>query len=366
MAKTKTVLVAAAASLWVCKQSAFVPPAAQKSQRVAIPASALAGTAAAMGAAPAFADEIGDAAKKLSAAAYPFMSEVDWNSLIFAGKPGSAGALEWLKAVDTALVMGNDMDPALLKAGVQAHIKAIANTGTSGLLPRGDFEAVNAAIGRMIASVPESKTMAVYDSFAKLVSKDVPPYLMSTVDSGDAKAAYSALMEFKDVVKANPISHAETPMGAIDPAIAKAAATLSAKSYPLIQKVDWTSDIYSAPLPGVLPKAALKAVDSALEMSVAMDPKALHTAVEAHHKAISGVTGKGVPTAADYEAINAAIGQLIATTPTTKTMGVYNAFAKIVSPDVGKYMMAMVDAKDAKAAYEALMTFKDTVKAVNR
>jgi hypothetical protein len=29
-------------------------------------------------------------------------------------------------------------------------------------------------------------------------------------------------------------------------------------------------------------------------------------------------------------------------------------------------MMAFVDSKDAKAAYDGLITFKDTVKAVNR
>jgi len=218
----------------------------------------------------------------------------------------------------------------------------------------------------MIASVPESKTMAVYDAFSKVVSSDVPPYLMSTVKEADAKKAYAALMEFKDVVKANPISHAEVGSMPVDPSIQKAAAALSKASYPFLKEVDWTSDIYSFPLPGASAKAALKGVQSALEMGVAMDSKALHSAVEAHHKAIAGVDAKGIPTEADYAAINAGIGQLIATTPSVKTMYVYNSFAKIVTPDVGKYMMAMVDSKDAKASYEALMTFKDTVKAVNR
>merc|ERR1711920_1166697 len=94
----------------------------------------------------------------------------------------------------------------LLKAGVEAHHKAIGSVGSGGLTSQADFQAVNAALGRMIASVPESKTMAVYDAFSKVVSSDVPPYLMSTVNEADAKKAYAALMEFKDVVKANPIT----------------------------------------------------------------------------------------------------------------------------------------------------------------
>merc|ERR1712100_185724 len=120
-------------------------------QRAAVPISALAGSAAALGAAPAFADEIGTAAKKLSDASYPFLKEVDWNSLLFLGKPGGSGsAMDWLKAVDTALVMGNAMDPDLLKEGVKAHIKAIKGTNNAGVAGPGDYEAINAAIGRMI------------------------------------------------------------------------------------------------------------------------------------------------------------------------------------------------------------------------
>ena len=55
-------------------------------------------------------------------------------------------------------------------------------------------------------------------------------------------------MEFKDVVKAHPLtpSVAATPealsskMGAVVAAVAK----LSAASYPFIKNVDWTSDVY--------------------------------------------------------------------------------------------------------------------------
>jgi len=362
----KNLLIAAAASALLLKQSAFVPPAQQPQQRLAVPIAALAAGSAAA-ASPAFADEIGVAAKKLSDASYPFLKEVDWNTLAYLGKPGGSGsAQDWLKAIDTALVMGNAMDPDLLKDGVKAHVKAIKGINNDGVAAPGDYESINAAIGRMIASVPEEKTMAVYNSFSNLVGSDVPPFLMSTVKEEDAKKAYEALMEFKDVVKAHPIAHPDVTSGSIDSSILKAASKLSTESYPLIKEVDWNSPIFSAPLPGVKAKSALKAIQSTLEMGASMDSGALHTAVEAHHKAIGGVDAKGVPTAADYEAINAALGQLIASVPTSKTMGVYDSFKKILNPDVGKYMMAFVKESDARAAYSALIEFKDTVKAVSR
>merc|ERR1712227_633886 len=154
------------------------------------------------------------------------------------------------------IVMGASMDPDLLKKGVQAHHKAIGATSTANpVLSKGDYEAINAAIGRMIASVPESQVMDVYNSISALVSPDVGPFLMSTVKEADAKAAYSALMDFKDVVKAHPI----TPTAASTPAalsgklsaIDGAAGKLSAAAYPLIKDVDWTSDLALKPLPGV-------------------------------------------------------------------------------------------------------------------
>merc|ERR1740121_1797835 len=139
--------------------------------------------------------------------------EVDWGSQLSLLKPGTASAGEWVKAIDKAIVMGTAMDSKLLKAAVEAHHKAIGSAG-SGVTSKGDFEAINAALGRAIASVPESQVMAVYNSFSSLVSSDVPAYLMSTVKEEDAKAAYSALMDFKDVVKSHPIT-ASTPASSV-------------------------------------------------------------------------------------------------------------------------------------------------------
>merc|ERR1712039_199669 len=243
------------------------------------------------------------------------------------------------------------MDSKLLKAAVDAHHKAIGSA-SSGVTSKADFEAINAALGRAIASVPESQVMDVYNSFSGLVSGEVPSYLMSTVKEADAKAAYSALMDFKDVVKAHPIT-ASTPASTVssDAAskIGAAAGKLSAAAYPLVQGVDWTSDLALKPLPGASPQQVLKAIDKALVMGAAMDGAALKEAAEAHHKAI-----------------NAGLGKAIASVPTSKVMDVYNAFSGIVNPVIPNFLYSSVNPNDAQAAYNALLEFKDVVKAAQR
>merc|ERR1711869_74450 len=225
--------------------------------------------------------------------------------------------------------------------------------------------------GRMIASVPESKVMAVYNAFGNLVSPDVAPYLMFTVKEADAKAAYAALMDFKDVVKANPITPTapSTPaalsskLGAIDGAASK----LSAAAYPLIKDVDWTSNLFSKPIPGKSPQEVMKAVDKMIVMGSAMDGAALKEAAQAHVKAIDGVDAKGVLSQGDFEAINAGLGKAIASVPTSKVMDVYNAMAGVVgSSPVPNYLYSQVNPQDAQAAYNALLEFKDVVKAAQR
>merc|ERR1712070_223844 len=177
-------------------------------------------------------------------------------------------------------------------------------------------------------------------------------------------------MSFKDVVKSHPITPAaaSTPaalsskIGAIDGAASK----LSSAAYPLIKDVDWTSDLALKPLPGVSPNQALKAIDKALVMGASMDGKLLKEAAEAHHKAIGSMDAKLVTSASDFEAVNAALGKVIASVPTSQVMDVYNAFGKIVNPVVPNYLYSSVNPGDAQAAYAALLNFKDVVKAAQR
>jgi len=365
VAHGKKLVVAGVVAL-AARHSTFVPPPAS-SMRPVLPISAAAGTVAALGCAPAFADEIGDAAAKLSKAAYPFMKEVPWNSNLYNLNPGSADAVSWAKAIGKMIDMGAAMDTKLLKAGADAHHAAIGGLPANGVCSESQLTAINAAIGRMIASVPESKTMDVYNSVSALVDSKVPAYLMSTVKEADAKAAYAALVDFAGVVKAHPIT-ASTPASTVSGgSISSAAGKLSAAAYPFIKDVDWTSNLFSKPIPGKSPQEVMKAVDKMIVMGSAMDGAALKEAAQAHVKAIEGVDAKGVLSQADFEAINAGLGKAIASVPTSKVMDVYNAMAGVIgSSPVPNYLYSQVNPQDAQAAYNALLEFKDVVKAAQR
>eukprot|EP00439_Symbiodinium_sp_Y106_P051510 s8207_g6.t2 len=232
MAKAARVISILAVGVCFCSLPAFVPGPVRPARSMA---PAAAGALSMLGAAPAFADKIDDAAKKLSDASYPFLKEIDWTADYAKNIPGadplqiakaisktidmgaamdpSALKAGVLKAISTMLKMGASMDSAALKSSVLAHSQAIANMDSKGVATLADYTAINVAIGHMIASVPASQTMDVYNAFNKcslgkdvgpyMMSKDVGPYMMSKVNAADAKAAYQALMDFKDVVKAS-------------------------------------------------------------------------------------------------------------------------------------------------------------------
>jgi len=363
MPKRSSIAVAcAAAGVVLFSQQAFVP-APQVNRRAQI--SAVAGSVAALGAAPAFADEIGVAAQKLSDASYPFLKEIDWTSYVYNVKPGAASAVDWIKAVDKAIVMGTAMDSNLLKQAAEAHVKAIKSMDGNLVTSKADYTAINAALGRTVASVPESVTMDVYNAFDKLVPKDVPEYMMSRVNEADAKKAYAAFIEFKDVVKAHPIAPAAVSATSVSDAklsaIGAAAGKLSAASYPFMKDVDWTSDIFTKPFPGASAKDVMKAVDKAIAMGAVMDPKLLREAAEAHHKAIGSIDAKGLTSEADYTAVNAALGKLIASVPSNKVIEVFNAFKALAGPSIPNYQFSAVNPGDAVSAYAAFWEFKDVV-----
>merc|ERR1711939_799406 len=140
---------------------------------------------------------------KLSAASYPFIKDVDWTSPVYLTPLPGVTSKEALQAVDKMLVMGASMDGKLLKEAAEAHHKAIAGVDSKGVLSASDYEAVNAGIGKLIASVPQSQVMDVYNTFAKLLGNGVVANNMFQFSKGaDAIGAYKAFLEFKDVVKA--------------------------------------------------------------------------------------------------------------------------------------------------------------------
>merc|ERR1712137_817943 len=157
------------------------------------------------------------------------------------------------------IVMGAAADPKLLKAAAEAHHKAIGSiSGPNGVTSRADWDGVNAALGRVIGSVPESMVMDVYDAVSKITDPGVPAYMKSLVNGADAEKAYAGFLAFKDVVKKNQVATASAPASVPSgDAIGAAAKKLSDASYPFIKDIDWLSDVYQKPLPGV---SAQKAV----------------------------------------------------------------------------------------------------------
>merc|ERR1712176_1605755 len=91
--------------------------------------------------------QIDAAAGKLAAAAYPFLKDIDWSSDLSLTPPGRfATPTGMLGAIDKALVMGAAMDGGALKEAALADVK--------GVTTQADFAAINAGLGKAIASVP--------------------------------------------------------------------------------------------------------------------------------------------------------------------------------------------------------------------
>merc|ERR1712107_451107 len=59
--------------------------------------------------------------------------------------------------------------------------------------------AVNSALGKVIASVPTSQVMDVYNAVGKITGSNIPNNLFAMSSPSEATAAYDALMQFKDV-----------------------------------------------------------------------------------------------------------------------------------------------------------------------
>ena len=68
--------------------------------------------------------------------------------------------------------MDASMDPGILEKDVMAHHKAVgAVTEANFVMSKGNFKAVNVAVGRMIASALEIETVDVYNAFSAVVPR---------------------------------------------------------------------------------------------------------------------------------------------------------------------------------------------------
>merc|ERR1719433_2625150 len=118
--------------------------------------------------------------------------------------PGKS-AQDVMLAIDSMIVLGTKMDAAALQEAARARVKAIEGMDAKGVLKQGDFEAILAGIGKAIAGAPTSSVMDVYYEMSRVVGGSfgmVPTNMFSLQNPLDAKAAYTAFIEFKDKVRA--------------------------------------------------------------------------------------------------------------------------------------------------------------------
>jgi hypothetical protein len=191
---------------------------------------------------------------------------------------------------------------------------------------------------------------------------------MSKVNEADAKAAYEALIEFTQVVGANPItpsSSASKVSGSADSAISAAASNLATASYPFVEGIDWMDELYGKTIPGKSAQDTLQAVDKMIVMGSQMDWPVLQEAALAHVGAIERMDKKGVLTQGDFKAVLAGLGKAISSVPASSVMDVYDEVGKVAGESSGipAYVYAKQNPAHAMTAYSALMQFKDTVRA---
>merc|ERR1711862_60293 len=136
-------------------------------------------------------------------------------------------------------------------------------------------------------------TLDLYKAFSDVTSSSAAPFLMRMVNEDDAKRAYEALLDFRKVVKANPISPVavETPRNLIDlgSQLDAPAEKLAGSALAFVRDFDWTSDLPLRPLPDLTSYDIMKGIDSMLVMGASMDGKLLQQAAEAHHQALGNL-----------------------------------------------------------------------------
>ncbi|MFC4290669.1 hypothetical protein ACFOYZ_29220 [Neobacillus cucumis] len=357
------------------QQQGFVPaPGAGAPDRLRAGMAAAPALPALLAAAPAaLADQIADASKQFSEAAYPVAKKIDWGNTPTIAKYLSEESAKNPKgvaaAVDKLLEVGLTMDPALVKAAVKVHEKAIRGAaGDPNLVAsQADFAAVNEALARMIASADKEKFFYLLSAFPE--NKELQMKLFSENDPAEAKAAYDAFVKLTDAVRAASTDGAtpfQTAAAAGGP-IGDAAKKFSDASYPLVSKIDWGNtpliSKYIAEVSAKDPKATAKAFANTLEVGASMDMKLVGAAVAAHDKAIDGALSNPgfVASKADWAAVNDALARMIGSADPAKFKAILTAFPG--NADLQMALFAANNANDAKAAYE---TFVALTKAVAR
>merc|ERR1719310_973001 len=123
--------------------------------------------------------------------------------------------------------------------------------------------------------------MDVYNEMSKVVGGDngqINKFVFAKQNPAEAMAAYSALVQFKDTVRA----HQPDAIGA-------AAAKLSSAAYPFMKQVPWNSEEFLLTPGKADPIGWAKAIGKIIDMGVTMDSELVRAGCDAHNAAISEI-----------------------------------------------------------------------------
>merc|ERR1711920_933945 len=127
---------------------------------------------------------------------------------------------------------------------------------------------------------------------------------------------------------------------------------LADASYPMLQKVDWAGT-------GVLDKyvtntpASKEGIQALLDAGLAMNPKLIQGATQAHLDAVNAVDGQLLTPLANHEAVTVAIAKLIASAPPAKIKAVFDAVPNVQGLNTDWF--ATMSAPDAIKSYQAFL-----------
>jgi len=343
--KAAGLALAAVALVSKVRPSSFVPAPFRKSA-----ASAAAASAATMLAPAAFADNVDTLAKKLADTSYPMVKAVDWATTDTLDKYMASvpTTKEFSKAI---LELSVTLDPKLVKAAVQAHRKAVAASGPNFVTPLRNHEEVTTALAKMFAAAPADKVKAVFDATPGV--QDLNNAWYAKMPKADADATFAVFKELAEAVKAAPkttVAAAQAP--SLDGPIGQASKKLADAAYPLIKSIDWANtgvlDSYVSKTPAN--KASMLAL---MDAGLAMDPKLIQAATQAHLDALNAADDKLVTTQAGMEKVTAALAQLIASAPASQIQKVFDATPKVEG--LNAEWFSSMPLGDAVQSYQAFL-----------
>merc|ERR1711972_648978 len=206
--------------------------------------------------------------------------------------------------------------------------KAVEAMGPNFITPLKNHEEVTTALAKMFAAAPADKIKAVFDATPGVEGLNAAWY--AQMPKADADATFVA---FKELAEA---------------------------SYPVIKSIDWANtgvlDSYVAKTP-----ATKESILALLNAGLAMDPKMIQAAAQAHLDAINDVDGSLVTSLKGHEEVTVAVAKLIASAPPAVIKSVFDTVPQVQNLN-GDWFTSMPVA-DALKSYQA---FLETAAAVKR